>query len=140
MIKAFVVIIFFPPFLSRQFLRDPRPSLKWNFNLLFFISSLSECALRSISPTFYECIFCTKVFSVLRVRLWMNFGTKNARVKCCQNLLKVNEWDKQFSESTNSKIHTTKKEWIQLFCYNVYLQPRANPITYILSLIKLTWS
>ncbi len=36
----------------------------------------------SISPTFYVRIFCTKVFSLLRVWLWMNFCTKNARIKC----------------------------------------------------------
>jgi len=35
----------------------------------------------SISSTFYVRIFCTKVFSLLRVWLWMNFSMKNAHVK-----------------------------------------------------------
>ncbi len=37
--------------------------------------------LLSISSTFYTCIFCTEVFSLLRVWLWTKFRTKNACVK-----------------------------------------------------------
>jgi len=41
--------------------------------------------LLSISSTFYECLFCMKVSSLLRVWLWTNLCTKNARVKLWWN-------------------------------------------------------
>jgi hypothetical protein len=54
----------------------------WNWHLL------------SISSTFYPRLFRTKVFSLLRVWLWMNFCTKKARVKCWWNwhLNGLDEW------------------------------------------------
>ena len=54
---------------------------------LYFYTSVIQ--LLSISSTFYACIFCTKVFSLLRVWLWTNFRTKNARVRCWWNWMLV---------------------------------------------------
>jgi len=43
----------------------------------------------TFSSTFYTHLFHMKVFYLLRVWLWMNFHTKNARIKCWWNWLQL---------------------------------------------------
>ncbi len=53
--------------------------------LLLFPFANCKTNLLSISSTFYAHIFCTKIFYLLRVWLWVNFCTKNTVVKCWWN-------------------------------------------------------